>query len=117
MKKFIDFIRSDKIIFRGTLVSVGILSLHLTTLLIVYRFLPPYVPIYNQLPWGVERLGSRLELFLPFALTVVLLFVNLIIMNLLYEKLPLLSRMLGVTTLLTALLGIIFTLRIIQLIM
>lgn len=116
MKGFINFLRSDKIIFRGTMVSLILLGLHLLSLGLFYRMLPPYVPVYNQLPWGTERLGSRLELFLPFLIILTLTIVNMILQKIWYEKVPLLSRMITVTTLLSNILALIFTLRIIQLI-
>ena len=116
MKSFINFIRSDKIILRGTLISLALLTLHLLTLLFFYRLLPPLVPVYNQLPWGTERLGGRFELFIPFFIAAALILINIILMKLWYSKSPLLSRILGVTTLLINILAIIFSMRIIQLI-
>ena len=73
MRGFINFIQSDKILLRGTLISLALLLLHVLALSIFYRLLPPYVPVYNQLPWGSERLGSRLELFIPFGISTTLL--------------------------------------------
>ena len=116
MRGFINFIQSDKILLRGTLISLALLLLHVLALSIFYRLLPPYVPVYNQLPWGSERLGSRLELFIPFGISTTLLITNLIIIKFIAKTIPLFSRILIVTSLLLTILSLIFTLRIIQLI-
>jgi hypothetical protein len=116
MNGFISYVTSDKIIKWGVFLSACLVGLMLAFLGFFYRLLPPYVPVYNQMPWGIERLGGRLELFLPILLALGVLILNVILSRLWYEKLPLLSRMLSVTTFLINLLTFIFIVRIILLI-
>ena len=107
---------ADKIIRWGTCATLVLLGLHALYLGIFYRMLPPLVPLFNQLPWGDSRLGTRLEILLPWIITVVFLCVNYFIMTKLYSTMPLVARILSITTLLASLLAIIFIFRTIQLI-
>jgi hypothetical protein len=107
---------SDKIAKWGLMLSGIILFLEIIYIGIFYFSLPPLLPIYNQLPWGEERLGSRFEIFLPFLLTLIFFIFNFFLIARLHEKLPLLSRMLSITTFLISILSIFFTVRTLQLI-
>lgn len=116
MNALINCLKKDKIIGLSILASGCLLFLSLVYIIFVYRYLPNFLPLYNQMPWGAARLGDKWQLFIvPIAafLTVVL---NVLLINLLYNKVPLLARMLGVTSLLLTLLTTIFIFRITQLI-
>lgn len=116
MSEFIKQLSADKIIWWGFLLSIGIIVLELLYGIIFYNFLPPVIPLYNQLPWGVERLGGRIELFFPVVLTGGICILNMLLTRILYEKTPFIARMLTVTTLLCTLLTSFFIVRMTQLI-
>ena len=116
MKGLFKKINADKIIRLGTYISVVFLILHLLCIIIVFPFLPPFLPLFNQMPWGGERLGIKIEIFLPFIIGLSFFFLNLILAIRLYEKMPLVSRILSITSLLINILFIIFIVRSIQLI-
>lgn len=108
---------TDKIIRLGLLSALILLGLHAVFLGIFYLSLPPVVPLFNQLPWGDARLGTRLEILLPWGITLVFLLFNYFIITKLYQTMPLVSRILSITTLLLSVLAFIFILRTIQLIL
>lgn len=116
MKEAINLLFSDKIIRIGVTISLVILFIILVIVLIYYRNLPPVIPIYNQMPWGESRLGSKLELFFPLLLTVFFFVLNLLFALYGYRRMPLVSRTLTITGLLLVIITFIFTFRTIQLI-
>ncbi len=116
MNEFINSIRADKIILRCIILSLVFLGAHLLFLIIFFHLFPPYLPIYNQLPWGIERLGTKLEIFVPFMIILILSIINTLLQGPLNKKNSILARMITTTTVLINLLGLIFILRIILLI-
>jgi hypothetical protein len=117
MKKLIKYVISDKIVKWAILFSIGLLIFQLLYVVIVYRFLPPFIPLFNQMAWGSDRLGTKIEVFLPFLIASSFFFVNFFLATYFYEKMPLVSRMISITCLLIAILSFIFILRTTQLIM
>lgn len=102
---------ADKIIKAGVLGSVVLLLLSTISVLLLYRNYPPYVPLFNQLPWGTERLGDKLLIFIPNAVVLVLLIINMFLARMLYEKMPLVARMIGITTFFISFVTFIFLVR------
>jgi hypothetical protein len=82
-----------------------------------YLSLPPFLPLFNQLSWGEERLGTKIEIFLPVVIAILFLLFNFFLLNYLYEKMPLVARILGITTLLIAIISFIFILQTLHLIL
>lgn len=68
------------------------------------------------MPWGEERLGIKIEIFLPFLITLLFFSLNFFISLRLYEKMPLVSRIVNITSVLLCVLSFIFVIRTIQLI-
>jgi hypothetical protein len=66
MKEFIKDIKGDKIVWYGSIATISLIIISLIYVSIIYHLLPPFIPIFNQLPWGVERLGVKVGIFLPF---------------------------------------------------
>lgn len=117
MKDLFRYIKSDKIV-KWCIILGGILLLSEATYILFFYFsLPPFLPIFNQLPWGEERLGRKIEIFLPSIITISFFVFNLFLLNQLYEKMPLVSRILGITTLLIVIISFIFTLQTLHLIL
>ncbi len=81
-----------------------------------YRNLPPFIPIFNQLSWGEQRLGSTATIFVPPLIVFTIFICNIIVAGLAYEKIPLVSRMLATVSLLAGILISLFTIKVIQLI-
>ena len=117
MKEIYKHITIDKIIRWGMLTAVILFFLHGIFLAIFFTSLPPVVPLYNQMPWGEPRLASKIELILPLILTAGFLLSNYFIIAKLYATMPLVARIISVTTLLISLLAFIFIIRTLQIIL
>ena len=117
MKDLFKYAKSDKII-KWCLIFGGVLLLSEAIYIALFYFsLPPFLPIFNQLPWGEERLGREIEIFLPLAISISFFVFNFFLLNQLYEKMPLVSRILGITTFLIAIISFIFTFQTLRLIL
>jgi hypothetical protein len=116
MNEYIKQLLSDKIIWWGTVASGVLFLFSLFYVVIFYHRLPSLVPVYNQLPWGPSRLGQKYELFVPLLVTLAIFLGNLFFSRFLYERMPLVARMINVTTMLINVLTLIFLVHIVQLI-
>lgn len=114
MSASIRQLREDKIIAYATLTGFVINLISIFYILLTYTYLPPLLPIYNHQPWGDERLGQKPELFLPLGLSFFLFICNIILAKNLYEKIPLIARMITITSFIIALITCIFIFKIIQ---
>lgn len=107
---------ADKII----IVSLAATSICLITssicIAFFYRSLPPFVPVFNQMPWGYSRLTSTSMFFLPLFLSFLISIINTVIIYYFYDTMPLASRILAMTGALIAFFIVIFTIQTIQLI-
>lgn len=117
MNEVSNIVKADKIIRWGMTFSLALLVLQAIFLGIFFFQLPPLVPLFNQLPWGDERLGASYEMFLPLVMTSVFFLFNYFLLRKLYATMPLVSRIMGITTLLATLLSCIFIVRTLQLIL
>ena len=116
MNGIFNLVKSDKIIRWGMTLAFVLLILHAGFVAFFYQTLPPSIPLFNQLPWGVDRLGVTFEILLPLIITALFFIFNYFLLAKLYRTMPLVSRIIGVTTLLVAVLSFIFILRTLQLI-
>ncbi|HZE87341.1 MAG TPA: hypothetical protein VE090_03990 [Methylomirabilota bacterium] len=117
MKKLFNHFRTDKII-RWSFSFAGVLLLtEVFSTAFFYTSLPSLVPLFNQLSWGEERLGIKIEIFLPSFIVLLFLLCNFFLINYLYEKMPLVSRMVCITTLLISILSFIFTIQTLHIIL
>lgn len=111
MKRFFKYVKQDKIIKLSVQISGVLLLGQLIYIGISYFSLPPVLPLFNQLPWGEERLGQQFEIFIPAILVLLVIIGNILLLNRLYEEAPLVSRILAITTLIVSLLAFIFTIQ------
>lgn len=116
MKEYLKIISSDKILRFGMLFSGVLIIISLSYSGLMYTSLPPVLPLYNQMPWGEDRLGIKLELFILPALAFFILLLNSLFAYLFYERMPLVSRALAITCFLVSLIISIFIFRTIQLV-
>lgn len=103
---------SDRTVLFSLVAATILVLLHSALLVATYTSLPPFLPIFNQMPWGQERLGTKLHIFIPLALSLSFLGGNSFTCALLYKKLSSLSaRVYAITTLLLVILSFLFTIR------
>lgn len=117
MKKLFSKIKADKITLWGCIASILLIFLNGLYIGLSYSSLPPFVPLFNQMPWGEARLGTREQIFMPLIIVVVITIGNFLLASLLYEKIPLISRILSITTVLVSFFALLFAVRTIQLIL
>jgi hypothetical protein len=117
MNEVSSLVKADKIVRWGMTFSFILLLFQAGLLAAFYLKLPPVIPLFNQLPWGEERLGIKYEFLLPLAITSIFFLFNYVLLRKLYITMPLVSRIIGVTTLLASLLSFIFVVRTLQLIL
>ncbi len=109
MKKLIDPLIKDKATFYLLLTSVVILVITTIAATFFYFRLPPYIPIFNQLPWGDNRLTSAIGIFIPIGLLALVLIFNIFFSAFLYSKNnPLLGRIISSISLLISIMNFIF---------
>jgi len=116
MRGFFKDIVNDKTTRLGYVGAFGIVLASLIFILFYYNSLPPFIPIFNQLPWGEQRLGVTITIFLPILFAFLIFLFNLFLSSLAYKKIPLVSRMIAATTLSISVLVFIFMVRTIQLV-
>lgn len=116
MKKYFKHLRRDKLVLRLFILSFILLALTFLYIAINYSKLPPLLPVFNQLPWGQERLSITAGIFIPPLLALTIFLINIFLAAFSYNKSPLLARLLAVTTCLTGLLTLLFVIRTITLI-
>ena len=76
MSILIKPILADKFTFAGFLLSI-LLLLGIRYIIFSYIHLPPFLPLYNKLPWGYERLGEKSDIFIPIILSFAFLIGNI----------------------------------------
>jgi hypothetical protein len=117
MKKYFNNLIKDRLVTRLFIISALLLILTLIIILINYTKLPPLLPVFNQFPWGKERLTSTPGIFIPLIIVISYFFLNLLLSMLSYSKYPLIARIFAVTTSLISLLTLLFVIRTISLIL
>lgn len=101
----------DKIILGSILGGVFFSLLHLLFLLAFLQRLPLFVPLFNQMPWGEERLATKAQTFIPLLIATGVLIGNCVLSAVLYQKMPLIARFLCLTGFLVTLLAFIVIIR------
>lgn len=114
MKRFFKDIGSDNLTQKSFSACFVIILLSFTYAVFYFASLPPLLPLFNQLPWGEQRLVNTIGIFIPPIIAFLILIINLIFSSLVYKKAPLLSRILAVTSLLISVLTFLFIVRTVQ---
>lgn len=117
MKDFFKNISIDKTTRLGFAGTFGIVLITFVFIFFYYNRLPHFVPIFNQLAWGEQRLGTKSSMFLPISLTFIIFVCNFVLASLVYKKIPLVSRILAISSLTVSILALFFTIRTILLIL
>ena len=115
MKKYFNSLKKDRLIFRLYITTSILIAITASYSLFNLSKLPPLIPVFNQMPWGEERLSSTFGIFIPSIITSTIFFINIILSAVSYSTSPLISRLIAITSFLTALLTFLFIVRTIQL--
>lgn len=117
MNEFFSHIRNDRILLYSFSSTLTFLLITLVYSFFFLRFLPPLIPLFNQMPWGEARIGNTWQLFIPAGIVFVVLITNSFLALYLYSKIPLLSRIVSATGLLIAFLALLFIVRTVGLVL
>jgi hypothetical protein len=117
MREFFKDVRSDKFTFRVYIATLFFILLPLPYILFFYRNLPPFLPVFNQLPWGQPRLAPDWAVFIPSIISLCILITNVVLSAVLYKKTPLVSRMLAIISFIIATLTLLFVIRTVQIVL
>jgi len=116
MKEFLKYTSQDKTIAFAFFINIFFIVATIVFILVTYGRLPPFIPIFNQLPWGQERLGKTFTIFVPVVVSLLIFSINLLMSSIIYKKIPLIARMLAAISLLTSILTFLFVVKTIILI-
>lgn len=116
MNEIYKNIVSDKIFFYSLLTTFLSIIIAVAYVMFNYSSLPPFVPIYNQMPWGEAQLGKKQEIFIPILISSVISIFNLLFAIIIYKKMPITARILSSTSLLICFFTLIVIVRTIRLI-
>lgn len=116
MRNNFRYLKQDKLLQRLFILSFILIVITTIYTLFSYSKLPPLLPIFNQLPWGEKRLSGTPGIFIPSILVFLILIFNMVISVLFYQRSPLISRILAITSFLTAFMVLLFIVRTIQLV-
>ncbi len=117
MKGLIKQLQSDNVAWWSFIISFSLLLFVVAGVALLYRQLPPFLPLYNHEPWGYQRLGRTYEIFVPILLSLILILSNLFLGTQFLKKNPLLARFVFVTNAALAFFVLIFVMRIFQVIL
>lgn len=112
MKKFFKYIKKDKVLFWSFVLSAILLTVSTLLIGIFFQHIPPFLPLFNSLPWGYTRVGSKITFFLPILIGWGMIAINSIVSSLIYERIVLLARFVGGTTIIICSTVLIFTIQI-----
>ncbi len=116
MNEFFNEVKRDRVMSGGFFLTFITIFISLIYILINFGSLPPYIPLFNQLPWGDQRLGTSIMIFIPLGVAFFIAACNMLICYFIYKKSQIISRMLAVTNILIAFLSFLFIIRVIVLI-
>lgn len=111
MKEFFKDISKDKTIVPSFLINGLSIIISVIFILFSYGNLPPFIPIFNQLPWGEQRLGPTIAIFIPVLAAILVLVINIFTSTITYKKIPLVARMLAAVSLLASVLTFLFIVK------
>ena len=111
MKERVKKLFKDKLVLISFLFVLTIGVIYVIFLLLTYRQLPPLVPLFNQIPWGAERLGVKIQLFFPFGIASAAIFTNTVLLLFVSQDMPLVTRLVSLTNFLIALFALLIVIR------
>lgn len=117
MKGLIKQLQADNVGWWSFWISATLLVLVIISIGILYRQLPPFLPLYNHEPWGYQRLGRTYEIFVPILLSIIIITSNVFLGTYLTKRNPLLARFIFITSAALSFFVLIFVMRIFQVVL
>ncbi len=111
MNEFFKKIKQDKLVFRSFYLNFFVIIISLFYIVLYFKSLPPFIPIFNQMPWGEQRIAGTFWIFLMPLLALIIFGVNLFLSSSFYRRNPLIGRLLSITSFLISILVLLFLVR------
>lgn len=111
MNAFFSEIKQDKILLRGSILSLALIVLSFISIILYYASLPPFIPLFNQMPWGEERITKTIWIFLIPLISFLFFIANLSFAKKIYRDVPLIARLFSFANFLIAVLTFLFIVR------
>lgn len=106
----------DASIKYSLIICIFFIGIQIILLGVSYTSFPPFVPFFNSLPWGTDRLALSQFVFLVPVASCIVFAVNMYIANRVYKKHTLISRILAVNSFLVSFLGLLALAQIVLLV-
>ena len=116
MRENFRHIYSDKFVRVCVLLSCLFLLLLIIIIILSAGKLPPYIPLFNSMPWGEDRLFSSKSIFFLPAIFFGIFICNVVLATTLYKRYALISRILYFNLFLLMMLGLLAYVQIILLV-
>ncbi|MCL5433062.1 MAG: hypothetical protein M1524_03015 [Patescibacteria group bacterium] len=116
MKGFFKNAFTDKIIFASFFGTIVFILLAVAVVFFSYEKMPPFVPLFNQMPWGEGRLAVKSQIFIPIFIAIIFSGINFTLFSTIYQKMPLVGRLIFATGFLVSFLIFLFIVRTVQII-
>lgn len=107
-------IKNDNFLMRGFFINLFVIFISLLYILVNYGNLPPFIPLFNQLPWGEDRIAETVWIFVIPGLSLLVFLFNLIYSSFTYKNTPLIPRILVITSFMVSVLALLFIVRTVQ---
>lgn len=111
MKEILNNLKSDRILYQIAQLTLATIILSLLLVILFFGKLPPFAPLFNQMPWGEQRIAPTIFIFLLPLLSFLIFALNIFLASYLYKKNPLISRLFSVTSFLISILVLIYLIR------
>lgn len=111
MNAFFEDLKEDKLLERGFLLNFFVILICFFYILLYFGNLPPFIPLFNQMPWGDQRIVKTVWIFMMPILAFLIFAINLTLSSISYKKNPLISRLFSITSFLVSVLILIFIIR------
>ncbi|HZQ30056.1 MAG TPA: hypothetical protein VFA93_03185 [Patescibacteria group bacterium] len=111
MKELFSNLKSDRIIYQIAQIILAVNLLGVLIIILFFGKLPPFTPLFNQMPWGEQRIAPTIFIFLPSVLSLIIFAANIFFASYLYRKNPLIARLFSITSFLVSVLVLIFIIR------
>lgn len=116
MRKKLTLIINDNFIKGLSIASLALFIILSALIIYVHPKLPPFIPIFNSMPWGERRLfSSDINILFPAILSIIII-VNAIFGIVIYKRFTLISRILAFNSTLFVVLGLLAYLQILFLV-
>lgn len=114
MNAFYKNLNEDKALKGGIYLNLFLVFVSFFYIFINLKNLPPVIPLFNQLPWGDQRIIETVWILMLPTLSFIILVGNSVFSEIYYKKNPLIARLFIACSFMISILVFLFIIRTIQ---